>query len=79
MVRMAMTEESMKDAADRAHGGDRIILCRDGVPFCAVVPVEDAEWADRIEEEADLKAAEAALREPGVISWIEAKRGLGLS
>lgn len=78
MVQMLMTETSLADAAERAHHGDRVILCRDGEPFCAVVPVADAEWIDRAEDEADVRAAEEALSEPGFVPWPGLKAELGL-
>ncbi len=77
MVQMTITESGLRDAVERAHQGDRVILFRDGEPFCAVVPIADAEWMDQ-EEEADLHSVQEALKESGTVSWMEAKRDLGL-
>lgn len=45
--------------------GERIVLDRHGKPVAAVVPFEDLELLERLEDEYDLAAARAALREPG--------------
>jgi prevent-host-death family protein len=46
-----------------AYGKDRIVLTRRSRPLAALVPIEDMELLEEIEDRADLKAARAALRE----------------
>ena len=45
--------------------GERVVLDRHGKPVAAIVPVEDLDLLERIEDRYDLEAARAALREPG--------------
>lgn len=44
-------------------GKERVVLTRRGKPLAAVVPVEDLERLEALEDQEDLKAAEKALRE----------------
>jgi prevent-host-death family protein len=43
------------------YGGERFILCYRGRDVAAIVPVEDLEALERLEDEVDLREAEAAL------------------
>ena len=46
-----------------AYGKDRIVLTRRSRPLAALVPLEDIELLEEIEDREDLKAARVALRE----------------
>jgi prevent-host-death family protein len=46
-----------------AYGKDRIVLTRRSRPLAAMVPIEDMELLEEIEDREDLKAARAAIRE----------------
>jgi prevent-host-death family protein len=58
---------------------DRIILTRDGQRIAAIVPIEDADLIEELEDRADFAAAERALAEGGErIPWDVVKQELGL-
>jgi len=61
-----------------AYGGERIIVHRRKKPVAAIIPIEDLEMLERIEDKVDLKAALKALKEPGTISWEKVKKELNL-
>jgi prevent-host-death family protein len=59
--------------------GGRVVLDRRGKPVAAVVPFEDLELLERLEDRYDLEAARAALREPGPnITLEDLKAELGI-
>lgn len=63
-----------------AFGGERILLHRHGKDVAAIVPVEDLQLLESLEERMDLEAARAALKEKGPrIPWNRLKEQLGLS
>ncbi len=58
------------DAIRRASQGERIVFRPKDEPAFAVVPVEDAEYMERLEDELDNRLADEALAEGGEnISW----------
>ncbi len=59
--------------------GDRVVIERHGHERVAIVPIEDVETLERLEDEADIAAAEAALAESDErIPWEQVKADLGL-
>ena len=77
--------DARRDFADLcnrvAYGGERIIIERHGTARVALVPAEDVEVLEALEDKLDLKAALQALREAeeqGTVSAEELKRELGL-
>ena len=63
------------------YKGERIILHRRGKDVAALVPVEDLELLEELEDRIDLEAALEALKETrkkGTIPWKEVKKKLGL-
>ena len=57
---------------------ERTILYRDGKPIAAIVPADDAEYLEELEDRIDIEEAKKALAEPGTIPWEEVKKKLGL-
>ena len=71
------------DAIRRASQGERIVFRPKDEPAFAVVPVEDAEYMERLEDELDNRLADEALAEGGenipleqVIAEYEEKYGV---
>jgi len=78
--------EARKDMAATlnrvAFGGTRIVLHRRGKNVAALVPIEDLELLERIEDHLDVKAAleaaaEAARKGEEPVSWEKVKAALG--
>lgn len=64
-----------------AYGKNRVVLHRRGKDLAAIVPMEDLELLQKLEDRLDLEAARAALREAGrkgTIPWEKIKKDLGL-
>ena len=54
----------MADVLNRvAYAKDRVRITRHGKEVAAVVPIEDLELIERLEDEIDIREAEKALRE----------------
>ena len=64
-----------------AFAKERIILTRHGKAVAAVVPIEDLEFLEQLEERVDLEDARAALddvKHKGTVSWEKIKAELDL-
>ncbi|HUG94872.1 MAG TPA: type II toxin-antitoxin system Phd/YefM family antitoxin [Pleomorphomonadaceae bacterium] len=64
-----------------AFGGERVRLTRHGKAVAAVVPIEDVDFLEELEDEIDVELAREALADPAnqtPIPWEEVKRQLGL-
>ena len=80
MTTLSITEarERLAEAANRvSFGHERIVVERHGQKLFALVPVDDLELLERLDDAADLAAVKAVAREKA-IPWAEAKRSLGL-
>jgi len=62
-----------------AYGGERIAIKRHGKRVAVLVPVDDLELLEAIEDRVDVTLAKKALKEKGRIPWARAKKELGLS
>jgi prevent-host-death family protein len=60
-----------------AYAGERVILHRHKKPVAALVPIEDLEILEQIEDRADLDEVRKRLKEPA-IPWSKIKKELGL-
>lgn len=74
--------EKFSDLVNRtAFAKERVVLTRNKRQVAAVVPVEDLELLELLEDYVDLRAAKKALQEAakqGTRSWAEVKAELGL-
>lgn len=71
--------QSLADLGNKIrYAGDRIIVERNHKPFFAVVPCDDAEFLQALEDSIDLKAAKEALKRNDFVAWEKAKKELGL-
>ena len=83
MVRIPTVKarDEFSDLVNRvAYGKERVVLTRRGKPLAAVVPLEDVELLERLEDRIDLDEARAALaeaRDGGTVSWEEIKAEIG--
>ena len=79
-VPATQARDRLSDLINRAaYGQERIILTRRGKPVAALVPVEDVQWLEDIENESDLAAAREARKEMArdggkTVPWEEVKR-----
>jgi prevent-host-death family protein len=89
--RKVLQDEAISTAQARRHFSDlinrvakekdRVVLTRRSRPLAAVVPIEDIQLLEELEEQADLKAVRAARREikrKGTVPWEQVKKELGL-
>jgi prevent-host-death family protein len=84
MARLSTLEsgDNLSDLVDRvANGKERIVLTRAGKELVAIVPVEDLEIMEAMEERLDIEDARAArteAQEKGTIPLAVLKKELGL-
>jgi prevent-host-death family protein len=71
--------QQLADMGNRvSYGGERITVTRSGKPLFAVVPYEDAELLEALEDRMDLELARKALQRNDTVSWAKVKKELGL-
>ena len=79
---MTITEarSNFADLVNRAtYAKERILINRRGKSVAAIVPMEDVELLEKIEDAIDVKLARKALSESEeIISWEEVAKELGL-
>ena len=64
-VSVSEARETFAELVNRAaYGHERVLVARRGRPVAAIVPIEDVEFIERIEDELDLRAALEALADP---------------
>jgi len=80
--RISEARESFSTTVNRvAFGGERVVLTRHGRRVAAVVPIEDLELLESLEDRRDLDDVRAALADPTNqerIAWEDLKGQLGL-
>jgi len=71
--------QNFSDILSRAeYRGERVIVHRGKKAVAAVVPIEDVELLERLEDEIDVAAARRALKDPRTIPWEKIKKDLKL-
>lgn len=71
--------QNFSDILNRvAYRGERVVVRRGKKAVAAVVPIEDVELLERLEDEIDVAAARKALKDPRTISWEKIKKQLKL-
>jgi prevent-host-death family protein len=71
--------QNFSDILSRAeYRGERVIVHRGKRAVAAVVPIEDVELLERLEDEIDVAAARKALKDPRTIPWEKIKKDLKL-
>ena len=77
-VPISKARENLADLGNRvALKGERVVIERRGKNLFALVPVEDVELLERLEDKLDLDAIRSAKGEPGK-PWSQVKKTLGL-
>ena len=72
------TRQNFAEILNRAaYGGERIVVHRRKKPVAAVVPMEDLEFLEELEDRIDIAEARKRLNEP-TIPWSKIKKELGL-
>ena len=75
----SLARQNFSDILNRAaYRGERVIAHRGKKPVAAVVPIEDLDLLEQIEDEIDIAAAREAWKEPGTIPWETVKKKLRL-
>jgi prevent-host-death family protein len=80
--RISEARETFSTTINRvAFGGERVVLTRHGRRVAAVVPIEDLELIEALEDARDLDEVREALADPANrerIAWEDLKAALGL-
>ena len=81
-VNTTEARENLAEVLNRvAYAKDRVRITRRGKQVAAVVPIEDLEYLERMEDEIDIlevKKVLADVEKNGSIPWGEVKKELGL-
>ena len=75
----AHARQSFSDILNRAaYGKERVVIERRGKRLAAVVPLEDLDLIEEIEDRIDLEDARRRMKEKGSTAWTKVKKDLGL-
>jgi prevent-host-death family protein len=75
----SIARQNFSDILSRAeYRGERVIVHRGKRPVAAVVPIQDLELLEKMEDEIDIVAARKALKDPRTIPWETVKKKLRL-
>jgi prevent-host-death family protein len=78
-VSSAALREKLAELVNRVHfGHERVVVTRRGKKLVALVPADDLDLIEALEDRIDVVAAEKALKEKGSIPWEKVRKGLGL-
>jgi prevent-host-death family protein len=72
------SRQNFADIVNRAaYGGERTIVHRRKKPMAAVIPIQDLEFLEAVEDRMDIEEARRRLKDPNV-PWSTIKKKLGL-
>ncbi len=75
----SLARQNFSDILSRAeYRGERVIVHRGKKAVAAVVPIQDVELLEKLEDEIDIAAAREALKDPRTISWEKIRKDLKL-
>jgi prevent-host-death family protein len=81
-ISTVVLRENLSDAVNRAaFGKERVVLTRRGKKLAGIVPYEDIEFLEELEEQKDIEEAKKALKEAarkGTISLARLKKEFAL-
>lgn len=78
-VSVSNCREQIADLGNKAaYAGQRICVERSHKPFFAIVPIEDLQLLEYLEDKIDLETAKVALKRNDFLPWEQAKQELGL-
>ena len=81
-ITASMVREKFAETVNRVvYRGERIVLERHGKPIAAIIPVQDLELLEALEDRVDLEDARKALRAAKgkpTIPWSRLRKQLGL-
>jgi prevent-host-death family protein len=78
-VTTSIARAQFAELVNRAeYAGERTVVHRRKKPVAAVVPIEDVELLEQLEEQVDLDDARRAMKEKGRIPWSQIKKQLKL-
>ena len=81
-VSVSEAREEFAELVNRvAYGGERVRVVRRGREVAAIVPIEDVELLERLEDESDLRSVREALADPENVvpnPWEQVEAELGL-
>jgi prevent-host-death family protein len=77
-VASSQLRQNLSDILNRAaYGRERVLIHRGKRRFVAIMPVEDYDFLEELEDRIDIEEARKRLHEP-TIPWSKIKRDLGL-
>jgi prevent-host-death family protein len=75
----SVVRQNFSDILSRAeYRGERVIVHRGKKAVAGIVPIEDIELLERLEDEIDIAAAREALKDSRTIPWEMVKKRLRL-
>jgi prevent-host-death family protein len=75
----SIARQRFSDILSRAeYRGERVIVHRGKKAVAAIVPIEDVQLLEKLEDEIDIAAARNSLKDPRTIPWETVRKKLGL-
>lgn len=78
-IQVSQLRSDLSNVANKvAYTGQRICVERNHKPLFALVPFDDMQLLERLEDKMDIELAKEALRRGEFIDWKDVKKELGL-